>query len=110
LFVLKLVFGTADNADSITVWRNPTSLGGSDPSGSQSLSTFNLQFDRFTFAQFNADGNNEVAFDEIRFGTTFADVTPVPEPINVSLAIFALAVAGVAGARRAILGYKVKCS
>ena len=44
------------------------------------------------------NGAGQAGLDEFRFGTTFADVTPVPEP--VSLAIAGMAAAGLLARRR----------
>ncbi len=78
LFVLKLVFSSANNGDSLTVWRNPTSLGGAEPAGGQPLANFNLRFDRTTFAHFETGYDNPpMDYDELRLGTTWADVTPL---------------------------------
>ncbi len=77
LFVIKFVFSDAADADSVTVWRNPdsTSFGtGSEPAGGQSLTGFNLQFDRTSIAHFG--GARDIHLDEIRIGESWADVTP----------------------------------
>jgi hypothetical protein len=52
--VIKFVFSDTADADSVTVWRNPdsASFGGTEPAGGQSLSGFNLQFDRTSIAHF----------------------------------------------------------
>jgi hypothetical protein len=86
LFVLKFSFSTDFDADTLTVWRNPASLGGAEPVGGQTLTGFNLSFDRTTLAYFESGfGNPSMSFDELRLGTTWASVTPIPEPASVGL-------------------------
>jgi hypothetical protein len=71
LFVIKFVFSTDADADSITVWRNPDSASfGTDtePVGGQTLSGFNLQFDRTSIAHFG--GARDIHLDELRIGDT----------------------------------------
>jgi len=96
LFVIKFVLSTANNGDSITVFRNPT-MGGAEPgTNSGVLSGFNMTFDRTSLARFN--GSSVIAADEIRFGDSFADVTPIPEPSSALLLV--TAVLGLAIRRR----------
>ena len=77
LFVLRFDFTTVAEGDSITVWRNPTNLGGIEPAGGTTLSGFNFTFDRVSFAHWvSAFGSPALAFDEIRLGTNWAAVTP----------------------------------
>jgi hypothetical protein len=78
LFVIKFVFSTASNGDSVTVWRNPTALGSAEPPGGLTLSGFNMGFDRTTLAHFeNGFDNPSMSYDELRLGTSWAVVTPV---------------------------------
>lgn len=96
LFVIKFVLSTADNGDSITVFRNPA-MGGAEPgTNSGVLSNFNMTFDRTSLARFN--DFSVIAADEIRFGDSFADVTPIPEPSSALLLV--TAVLGLAIRRR----------
>ncbi len=74
LFVIKFVLSAADNADSLTVWRNPGNLGGVEPPGGATLSGFNLTFDRTSFAHFLQGAG--FSADELRIGSTWAAVTP----------------------------------
>jgi hypothetical protein len=86
LFVLKFSFSTDFDGDTLTVWSNPSNLGGAEPAGGQTLSGFNMSFDRTTFAHFESGfGNPSMSFDELRLGTTWASVTPIPEPASVGL-------------------------
>lgn len=78
LVVIRLDQSAANNGDTVTAWFDPVSLGGSEPGGSSgTLSGFNMELSRFSAAQF---ANTAIAADEIRIGTTWAEVTPVPEP------------------------------
>ena len=95
LFVVKFNFSNTGSGDSLSVWRNPT-LGGAEPTADATLSGFDLTFDRTTIARF---GNGTTNLDELRFGTSFADVTPIPEPSS-ALLIFLASVLGVASRRR----------
>jgi len=98
LFVIKFVLSTANNGDSITVFRNPA-MGGAEPgTNSGVLSGFNMTFDRTSLARFQGVNAESIAADEIRFGDSFADVTPIPEPSSALLLV--TAVLGLAIRRR----------
>lgn len=76
-FVGKFTFSTTSDSDSLDVWMNPSNLSSESLSGSPQFSKagFNMQFDRTSIARFNAgDG---VKVDEIRFGSSWSDVTTV---------------------------------
>ncbi len=79
LIVFRYEFNGASN-DTFSVWLNPTSA--SDPANI----TTNTQAD---FALQSVELRNTQAanliFDEVRFGTAFADVVPVPEPSSYAL-------------------------
>lgn len=78
-FVLRFDFNDSPNGDSLTVWRNPTDLALEAASTSNgSLSNFNMEFDRMALASFV--GAHSLQGDEFRIGTTWQDVTTVPEP------------------------------
>lgn len=89
LFVGKITFSNNGNADQISIWRNPTDLSSESNSGTATadLSSFDLSFDRLSLARFNNgtdDGNggtegNGFILDEVRFGTTWSDVTTVAD-------------------------------
>lgn len=71
LFVGKLELSTVPGGDRLAVWRNPDPL--SEPvAGDAEFSGLNIHFDRVSMARFGEDG---LAFDEIRFGASYADVT-----------------------------------
>jgi hypothetical protein len=85
LYVLKLEFGATDK---VSLFLNPT-VGGAEPgTASASFTTpagEELIFLSFaTFLGYNANANY---LDEIRFGSTWADVTPVPLPAGTIVSI-----------------------
>jgi hypothetical protein len=73
LLVLKLDFATTSTA---ALFVNPASLGGSAPAtaGASGTSTTSLAFKSLAF--YGGNGFNQGATDEIRFGETYASVTP----------------------------------
>ncbi len=87
-YVLKFSFGDGDD-DLVEIYRNPSP--GSEPTtptatlGGSGLG-YDFSFDRIALARF-VYNIPIVDFDEIRFGTTYADVTPIPEPLSVVLLI-----------------------
>ena len=91
LLVVGYTFnGTGNEYD---LWLNPTSLGGSAPAASISLTTGTdmSSLSYFFVQQRNNVSNFGSAFymDELRIGTSWADVTPavdVPEPTSFALA------------------------
>ena len=96
--VLELV-GTSGDATHRTanLYVNPTSLGGSAPTTPNAT----LTFSDFSFDRFRAQaGNENLDVDEFRFGASFGDVTPIPEPSSVALTIFVVLVGGIKSARR----------
>jgi hypothetical protein len=97
LYVLRLDLSASAGADSVTIWANPTSLGGAEPgSGSISISSFDLAFDRLSIASF---GGFPVSLDELHIGSSYADVTPIPEPASAAALIGLVAVAAFATRR-----------
>jgi glucose/arabinose dehydrogenase len=74
LFVARFSLSTANNGDSVTVWIDPP-LTGSEPAGGVTRSGFNMRFDRLVLSDY---ASNSSAWDEIRWGTTFASVTVLP--------------------------------
>jgi hypothetical protein len=70
--------------DRVTLFVNPTpglslpSVAGTVLTTSTDVSLLNVHF-------YPGNNANMGAFDELRFGTTFADVTPIPEPATIML-------------------------
>ena len=71
------------------VWVNPSDITGSDlgtPFASLTVAGDGSQtYDRLYIHNSGGWGELDVTYDEIRFGDTLADVTPVPEPLTVAL-------------------------
>ena len=76
LFVVKFELGATAAGDTVTVWLDPV-LGANDPAGGVTVTGKDITFDRLALSDY--DGNS-AAWDEIRFGTTFNDVTLAAEP------------------------------
>jgi hypothetical protein len=80
-----------DSTFHLWVTSNPTSLtlGGPDlalATANASLTNLDVATVRFRNFSINVDdGSNVAKIDEIRFGTTFADVSPIPEPSTYAL-------------------------
>ena len=74
-------------AGLISLYVNPSTLGGSAPSTASASMTFtNFSFDTF---RIQSGGTEKLDVDELRLGTTYASVTPViPEPATVLLLAF----------------------
>jgi hypothetical protein len=83
---------------AVNLWLDPdqSSLGGAAPTGGTNVSGTrgSFTFDTIRLGSFNGSG----AVDELRIGTTFADVSPVPEPSTVGL--LAIGALGLARRRR----------
>jgi hypothetical protein len=96
LLLMKIDYNSA-GADDMTMWINPDlSLG--EPTNvspsfvGSSIGEFDLAFSVVSMRAGTLSGGNEGQgfYDEIRIGTTFADVTPIPEPGSMILALFGL--------------------
>jgi hypothetical protein len=74
-------------AGVISLYVNPSTLGGSAPvTASASMSFTNFSFDTF---RIQSGGTEKLDVDELRLGTTYASVTPViPEPATILLLAF----------------------
>jgi hypothetical protein len=105
----------AENNDVAMLWINPSSatFGGFDPAGGLFNNSTNNDIptnaatnfhtlQSFILRQTGAAVNNQVppgvTFDELRVGTNYADVTPVPEP--AALGLLTLTAAGLLSRRR----------
>lgn len=96
LMVLRIDFNASGANERLRLYVNPTL--GTEPLTAQvdGTTTSSFQLNRLDIAGGQTGGGNTVSkgwFDEIRFGTTFADVTPVPEPATWAL----LSLGGIAG-------------
>lgn len=71
LFVVKFQFSAVPGNDSVTVWLNPA-LGGGEPSGGVTFSNLEISYDSIAFSDY---ASNSVAWDEVRWGSTYDSVT-----------------------------------
>lgn len=91
VLVLKFEFGAG--ADTVSTWffneDQPFDEAVFDANAGSTTSTFDIDENSLTTLAvgFTRAGN---AYDEIRLGDTFADVTPIPEPSSVVLLAFSL--------------------
>jgi hypothetical protein len=76
---------------TIAVYNNPTLPGGP---GSAIASFAGLTLTNATGVVFLGNGNGITSFDEIRVGTTYADVAAIPEPSTYVLLLGGLALLG----------------
>ncbi|CAN5394256.1 hypothetical protein BH23VER1_BH23VER1_13200 [soil metagenome] len=100
LFVVRIDYGMAGSDDVATIWLDPdTTLSEAmqDPTISSTTGT-----DDQAFNQFRLRGNHNWSFDEVRFGTTFDSVTPIPEPSSAVLGLLATVAFGACMRRRRI--------
>jgi hypothetical protein len=97
LVVMKLEFTDGNNEDRVTVYLDPTDSVESNwtPAASIGVPTGSLAIwghSAFSSFQFDGGGANAGAIDELRWGETFADVTPfIPEPSTVLLTMIGAA-------------------
>lgn len=86
LVVVKISF--QDGADKVEMFLNPT-LGTTDPTSSTSLGYASQQLvDITSLSQIGfgvGTASQKLDFDELRIGTTYADVVAVPEPKALAL-------------------------
>jgi hypothetical protein len=97
--VVELIGGTGGGSGTAKLYVNPTSLGGSAPSTASATFSFtDFSFDAYRVQSGSKTGSlsEKVDVDELRFGTTYGDVTPaIPEPTTyllLSIGICAVAV------------------
>ncbi len=78
LIVAKFDLSATAASDSITVWIDPD-LGSGEPAGGVTLSDVDLRFDSLALSDYSS---NSMAWDEIRWGSSFDSVTLNPNPSN----------------------------
>lgn len=85
--VLKLTFSTTTGSDSVRLWINPSNLADEALSSNYveltGLNFSNNIINNFRFAAFS--GTSQSYWDELRVGSSWADVTPIPEPSTYAL-------------------------
>ena len=74
LIVAKFVISDVAASDSVTVWIDPA-LGAGEPGGGVTISGRDITFDRLVISDY---ASNSANWDEIRWGTTFNNVTVDP--------------------------------
>jgi hypothetical protein len=104
LVYLKYTLSTTNNGDRLDVYVNPTV----DPGGNAGDITINSGFYNFHVPSGSQQGtghmvmggfsSGQVGYDEVRIGTSFADVSPIPEPSAAVLGL--LGVMGLVRRRR----------
>lgn len=94
------VIGVDLDTNVLNLYINPASLGGSAPATPSATHTFggSIDFNSLRFVQSSANLPGNPSFDEVRVGTTFAAVTPIPEPSAMGL--LGLSTVGIALMRR----------
>jgi len=97
LFVLRFDFGNS-GTDTVSVYANPQ-LGVQPGSPTAQLTGSDFSFDRMDIRDFGAF---TISADEIRVGTTYASVAPIPEPGETTLLAGAATLALAALRRRAL--------
>lgn len=88
LIVGKVEWGaTGGDDETITVYVvDPSDLGTLGTGASKTVAGFDQTLlDTISFTQRNAGNPGTSIYDEIRFGATLEDVTPVPEPSSLAL-------------------------
>lgn len=103
LIVGQITFSDQANQDSLEVWLDPP-LTGSAPTGSPTVSYLNGNWGAVapanTAVYWSKYNDPDRVIDEIRLGTSFADVVPVPEPGTPGLAVLAATAAAAFALRR----------
>jgi len=79
LIVAKYEWVEGATNDAVTLWVNPTSLGGGEPSGNK-ITTSAGGDGAGSAGRLTLCRGPNVNIDELRIGQTWAEVTPTPEP------------------------------
>ncbi|MGF1633287.1 MAG: hypothetical protein ACFCVE_05500 [Phycisphaerae bacterium] len=87
LFVVRFDLSDQPASDTVTIYRNPTDLTAEPALATATLSGQDILFDRISVAMFTGV---EVTYDEIRLGTTYNSVTPIPEPASLAFGLVGL--------------------
>lgn len=93
--VARIDFNGASSSARLYV--NPTL--GTEP-GTAQATTANFAAFSFDNVRIQSGGGPTFGFDELRIGTTYADVAPVPEPATTALLIFAAITIVIGGVQR----------
>ncbi|MCC5843434.1 MAG: PEP-CTERM sorting domain-containing protein [Verrucomicrobia bacterium] len=90
------------DTNQASYWANPTSLGGAAPTATVSGVSFTSPpafLEQFYFGTQDS-GSAKVIYDEFRIGTTYASVSPIPEPSTLLLVFGAFTFLVMMGRRR----------
>jgi hypothetical protein len=102
LVVTKITFQSG--ADKVEMFINPQALGGSEPTSETSLGYSSQELVNIAgLTQISVSvgtPNQEFDFDEIRIGSSYASVTPIPEARSMSLLGLSLLGLGVLAVKR----------
>lgn len=91
-------FDFTPSGESARLWVNPD-LSGTPTDGTAAVTLTGLTDFTFDTVRIQSGSSTTFAFDEFRFGDTFADVTPVPEPIAMALLVFGILAVTIGGLR-----------
>jgi signal transduction histidine kinase len=97
LVVAKYAWAEGETNDALTVWVNPTTLGGAEDTGNRVSTSTGPDGVRSAGRLVLSRGLN-VAIDEVRIGQSWADVTPTPGAPRQWLATSALLAGGLVAA------------
>lgn len=90
LLVAKFSKDGSANYNRVDLFINPSSTA--EPGMASATATSNVtgltSLSTFTVRNFQPEANDTLFFDELRIGTSFADVLPVPEPSSAMLLLF----------------------
>jgi len=79
-----------NGSDDVLRLFNITNLSNGEPANDTEFAKLEIDLDQSTFNTLAIGDRQQTFFDEIRFGDTYADVTPVPEPSTFVLAALGL--------------------
>ncbi|MEO1836402.1 MAG: PEP-CTERM sorting domain-containing protein [Akkermansiaceae bacterium] len=84
LIVGRIDWNPNGTADMLYLF-NVTSVGDAEPALGDAIATLSADFDQSNFNTIGLWDTGASLFDEIRFGTSYADVIGIPEPSGIAL-------------------------
>jgi len=97
-FVIKIDYTGGFEGDVISWWLNPNVGGAETPTTFAQSDPFSYNFNEIRVAKFTGDPTWTI--DEIRFGSTWESVTPIPEPSSYGVILGAGVLFGVLSRRK----------